>query len=148
MDAADHIGKYTASRAEQVTSSVSPKPDTLLAEETHNAPKILPIAIGTSALLNEALGFAMLIALFFTLPDDIQGTLESVTFYPVISIYTYATGLTQGGTALVRHSQQLIEQHSASNLDMLTLKLQTAIMICTQVFGAIGVMATASRMIW
>ena len=71
------------------------------AEETQNAPKILPIAIGTSIILNGVLGFCMLLAILFSMPDDIQGTLNSITEYPFIDIYTYTTGSNQGGTALV-----------------------------------------------
>jgi choline transport protein len=72
-----------------------------IAEETHNAAKILPIAIGTSTILNGILGFAMLLALLFSMPDDIQATLASDTYYPFITIYAYATQSNQGGTALV-----------------------------------------------
>lgn len=53
-------------------------------------------------LLNGTLGFAMLIALVFCMPSDIQGTLNSDTLYPFMNIYTYAVGSNAGATAMVR----------------------------------------------
>ena len=44
----------------------------------------------------------MLIALLFAMPSDIQGTLNSTTQYPYMSIYTHAVGSNAGGTAMVR----------------------------------------------
>lgn len=58
--------------------------------------------MGVSTMLNGTLGFAMLIALLFCMPSDIAGTLDAVTFYPFMSIYTYAVGSTAGATAMVR----------------------------------------------
>ena len=57
--------------------------------------------MGISTMLNGTLGFAMLIALLFCMPTDISNLLEAVTFYPFMSIYTYAVGSTAGGTAMV-----------------------------------------------
>ena len=52
-------------------------------------------------MLNGTLGFAMLIALMFCMPSDIPETLEAVTFYPFMSIYSYAVGSDRGATAMV-----------------------------------------------
>ena len=57
--------------------------------------------MGISTMLNGILGFAMLIALLFCMPSDISDLVEAVTFYPFMSIYTYAVGSTAGGTAMV-----------------------------------------------
>ena len=54
-------------------------------------------------MLNGTLGFAMLIALMFCMPSDIPETLEAVTFYPFMSIYSYAVGSDRGATAMVSH---------------------------------------------
>ena len=61
-------------------------------------------------MLNGTLGFAMLIALLFCMPSDIAGTLEAVTFYPFMSIYTYAVGSTAGATAMVRSMTGVLYQ--------------------------------------
>ena len=55
-------------------------------------------------MLNGTLGFAMLIALMFCMPSDIAETLDAVTFYPFMSIYSYAVGSDRGATAMVSSS--------------------------------------------
>ena len=75
------------------------------AEEIQNAPRVIPLSIGISTLLNGSMGFAMLIALLFCMPNDIQSVMNSETYYPFMSIYTYAVGSTSGATALVSPSQ-------------------------------------------
>ena len=77
------------------------------AEEIHDASKVVPIAIGTSIVLNGCLGFAMLLALLFCQSDDIQATLDSETYYPFISIYAYAVQSNSGGTALVSYVRRM-----------------------------------------
>ncbi|CAD6573229.1 MAG: hypothetical protein ASARMPREDX12_005912 [Alectoria sarmentosa] len=72
-----------------------------IAEEIQNAPRVIPLSIGISTLLNGSMGFAMLIALLFCMPNDIQSVMNSETYYPFMSIYTYAVGSTSGATALV-----------------------------------------------
>ena len=57
--------------------------------------------MGVSTTLNGTLGFAMIIALMFCMPSDIPETLETVTFYPFMSIYAYAVGSDRGATAMV-----------------------------------------------
>ncbi|CAD6589895.1 MAG: hypothetical protein ASARMPRED_004307 [Alectoria sarmentosa] len=72
-----------------------------IAEEIQNAPRVIPLSIGISTLLNGSMGFAMLIALLFCMPNNIQSVMNSETYYPFMSIYTYAVGSTSGATALV-----------------------------------------------
>lgn len=71
------------------------------AEEIRNAPKVIPLSMLASNLLNGSLGFGMLIALLFVMPNDISSVLDSTTFYPFISIYAYAVGSNAGATGLV-----------------------------------------------
>ena len=47
------------------------------AEEIENAPRIIPLRMGISILLNGSLGFAMLIVLLFPMPSDVQSILDS-----------------------------------------------------------------------
>ena len=62
---------------------------------------MIPLSIGVSTVLNGTLGLAMTIALLFCMPSDIPDTLDAVTFYPFMSIYTYAVGSKAGATAMV-----------------------------------------------
>ena len=83
------------------TSRTKLKPHSCKAEEIQNAPTVIPLSIGISTLLNGSLGFAMLIALLFCMPSDIPSILNSETYYPFMSVYTYAVGSTSGATAMV-----------------------------------------------
>ena len=71
-------------------------------------------------MLNGTLGFAMIIALLFCMPSDIPDTLDAVTFYPFMSIYTYAVGSTAGATAMVSSLTEILHRKasSAMQLDM------------------------------
>ncbi|KAL8712513.1 MAG: hypothetical protein Q9220_003361 [cf. Caloplaca sp. 1 TL-2023] len=80
--------------------------------------------MGVSAILNGTLGFAMLLALLFCMPSDIESILDSKTYYPFMDIYKYAVGSTSGATAMV------------------------CVIIVTQFFACISVLATTSRMLW
>lgn len=71
------------------------------AEEIQNAPYVIPLSMGVSTMLNGTLGFAMIIAVLFCMPSDLPDTLDAVTFYPFMSIYTYAVGSKAGATAMV-----------------------------------------------
>lgn len=62
---------------------------------------MIPLSIGISTILNGTLGFAMILALLFCMPSDIPDTLDAVTYYPFMSIYTYAVGSKAGATAMV-----------------------------------------------
>ena len=79
-------------------------PCTCKAEEIKNAPTVIPLSMGISTLLNGSLGFAMLIALLFCIPSDASSILNSETYYPFMSIYTYAVGSKSGATAMVSPS--------------------------------------------
>ena len=50
------------------------------AEEIENAPRIIPLRMGISILLSGDLGFAMLIALLFSMPSDVQSILNSENY--------------------------------------------------------------------
>lgn len=71
------------------------------AEEIQNAPYVIPLSMGVSTMLNGTLGFAMIIAVLFCMPSDLPDTLDAVTFYPFMSIYTYAVESKAGATAMV-----------------------------------------------
>ena len=88
-------------RQNNPVSMIRSLPDRYVAEEIQNAPTVIPLSMGISTLLNGTLGFAMLIALLFCMPSNIQDTLNSETYYPFISIYTYAVGSKSGATAMV-----------------------------------------------
>lgn len=60
--------------------------------------------MGVSTLLNGTLGFAMLLALLFCMPNDINSVLTSNTYYPFMNIYAYAVGSNAGATAMVSPS--------------------------------------------
>lgn len=72
---------------------------------------------------NGTLGFAMLIALLFCL-GNIQLDLESPTGNPFIEIFFQATQSSGGATGM------------------------TVVILVAQIFAAIGLLATASRMTW
>lgn len=72
-----------------------------IAEEMQNAQKMIPVSMLSAVALNGSLGFAMLLALLFSMGDIVEQT-SSDTGYPFIDIYTYAVGSVQGGTTLVR----------------------------------------------
>ena len=73
--------------------------------------------------INGILGFAMLIAILFC-AGDVNAALKSPTGYPFIEIFQQATQSTGGATAM------------------------TAVIASMLIFGAIGILATASRMLW
>ena len=62
---------------------------------------VIPMSMGVSTLLNGTLGFAMLLALLFCMPNDIESVLDSETNYPFMNIYAYAVGSTKGANAMV-----------------------------------------------
>ena len=57
--------------------------------------------MGASTLLNGTLGLAMLLAIPFCMPADIESVLGSDTYYPFMNIYAYAVGSTKGATSMV-----------------------------------------------
>ena len=54
----------------------------------------------SSISINGAMGFGMLLAVLFSM-GDIEAATESDTGYPIIDIFTFATGSISGGTGLV-----------------------------------------------
>lgn len=74
-------------------------------------------------LINGALGFAMLIAVLFCL-GNLDNALNTPTGFPFMEIFAQATGSNGGATAM------------------------SCIILVAQIFAAIGLLATASRMTW
>ncbi|KAK0122768.1 hypothetical protein ONS96_009803 [Cadophora gregata f. sp. sojae] len=94
-----------------------------MSEEIHNASTVVPNVMMFSLVLNGVLGFAMLIAVLFCL-GSIDDALATPTGFPFIEIFLQATNSTAGATAM------------------------TCIVMLLMAAAAIGVMATASRMLW
>ncbi|TVY18172.1 Choline transport protein [Lachnellula arida] len=94
-----------------------------MAEEIHNASTIVPWAMISTVVLNGVMGFGMLVALLFCL-GDIDDALTSPTGFPFIEIFRQATNSNAGTTVMT----------------VLIMGLVTA--------AAIGIMATASRLLW
>ncbi|KAF4630595.1 hypothetical protein G7Y89_g7543 [Cudoniella acicularis] len=95
-----------------------------IAEEIQDAPRVIPLSMGVSNVLNGAMGFIILLALLFCMPNDVNAVLNDITLFPFIGIFQYAVGSQAGGTAL------------------------TCIIVVTEVFATVGALATASRMLW
>ncbi|KAF8867268.1 amino acid transporter-like protein [Acephala macrosclerotiorum] len=94
-----------------------------MSEEIHNASTVVPQVMLSSIMLNGVMGFALLIALLFCL-GDIDAALASPTGFPFIEIFVQATNSNAGATAM------------------------TAIILVLMAAAAIGIMATASRLLW
>ncbi|TVY55613.1 Choline transport protein [Lachnellula suecica] len=94
-----------------------------MAEEIHNASTIVPWAMFGSVILNGIMGFGMLIAVLFCL-GDLDDALTSPTGFPFIEIFHQATNSNAGATVM------------------------TALIMCLLLAAAIGIMATASRLLW
>lgn len=95
-----------------------------MAEEVQNASVTVPRATVMSIMVNGALGFGMLIGILFSLGDDLKSLLKSPYGYPFIQIFMNSTRSRSATTVL------------------------TAILLALIFFSTIGVVATASRMIW
>ncbi len=61
-----------------------------------------------SIFINGIMGFAMLLAVLFCM-GDIEAATQSVTGYPFIDIFTFASGSVAGGTGLVSISLVLLD---------------------------------------
>lgn len=94
-----------------------------MSEEIHNASTVVPWAMITTIVLNGILGFALLIALLFCL-GDINDALNSSTGFPFIEIFKQATNSNAAATGM------------------------TCIILTILFAAAIGIMATASRLLW
>jgi choline transport protein len=97
--------------------------NSLPAEEIHNASTIVPWAMVSTVALNGVMGFAMMIALLFCL-GDINDALTSPTGFPFIEIFRQATNSNAGTTVM------------------------TCLIMSLMIAAAIGIMATASRLLW
>ncbi|KAH6707652.1 amino acid/polyamine transporter I [Leptodontidium sp. MPI-SDFR-AT-0119] len=94
-----------------------------MSEEIHNASTVVPNVMMFSLLLNGVLGFSMLIAILFCL-GSIDDALATPTGFPFIEIFLQATNSRGGATVM------------------------TCIVMLLMAAASIGVMATASRMLW
>ena len=72
------------------------------AEEIEHASVIIPRSMLGTVFLNGSLGFAMLVAVLFSM-GNISGALETPTKYPFIEIFSQGTRSTKGATAMVSH---------------------------------------------
>ncbi|KAM3088566.1 hypothetical protein ACMFMG_000203 [Clarireedia jacksonii] len=70
-----------------------------LAEEIHDAPRVLPFSIWTAFVFNCVLGFAMLIAVLFCI-KDVESATYSVTGFPVLDIFVSAMESVKVGSAM------------------------------------------------
>lgn len=94
-----------------------------MAEETHDAPKIVPISIMFSVVLNGILGFGMLIASLFCL-GNLDDDINSPTGYPFMAIFLQGTGSVAGAATM------------------------SSIVSVMAICATTGMLATASRMFW
>lgn len=94
-----------------------------MSEEIHNASTVVPWAMISTIVLNGVLGFALLIALLFSL-GDINDALTSPTGFPFIEIFRQVTNSNAAATGM------------------------TCIILIILFAAAIGIMATASRLLW
>ena len=92
-----------------------------MSEEIKNAPIIVPRSILVSVLLNGVLGFAMLLAELFCLGDPSASLNQQ---YPFMNIFLQATNSVTGAAIMV------------------------SIMIVLTLCSTIGLLASASRMLW
>ncbi|KAE9377008.1 amino acid transporter [Stipitochalara longipes BDJ] len=94
-----------------------------MSEEIQNASTVVPWVMISSIMLNGTLGLALLIALLFCL-GDIDNALNSPTGFPFIEIFVQATNSKAGSTVM------------------------TSLILVLLAAAAIGIMATASRLLW
>ncbi|KAF2279837.1 amino acid transporter [Westerdykella ornata] len=98
---------------------------THMAEEIENSAVVIPRAMVLSVFINGLTGYAMLIAVCFCM-GPLEELLSGTFPFPFLLILMKITGSTAATTALVCAS----------------------IIIITGISGSIGLMATASRMLW
>jgi choline transport protein len=96
-----------------------------MAEEIQSAATVVPKAIMYSIVINGALAFAMVIAMFVS-ASDLMASLEAghVLFYPFLDIFRQAVNSTTAACAMA------------------------AVILIMGISSGVGVYATASRMIW
>lgn len=94
-----------------------------MAEEIENAAVVIPRSMIMAVAINGVLGFSIIIAVLFCLGDP-QAALETPTGFPFIEIFTQAVQSKAGASAM------------------------TAVIIWAMFAANIGLLATASRMLW
>jgi choline transport protein len=94
-----------------------------MSEEIVNAQVTVPRSILMSVIINGTLGFGMLLALLFCL-GNLDDALDTPTGYPFIEIFQQATNSLVGSA------------------------LMTSIIIALALCATVGIMASASRMLW
>jgi choline transport protein len=94
-----------------------------MAEEVANSTRIVPRSLVFSLLLNGSLGFAILVV-FLVSAGDLEMILESGSQFPFIDILASCLGSIGAATTLV------------------------VVLIILNICSAIGLMSSASRMIW
>ncbi|CAG8981811.1 hypothetical protein HYALB_00004754 [Hymenoscyphus albidus] len=94
-----------------------------IAEEIQQASKVVPFAIWFSTLFNGVLGFSMMMAVLFSIPDFVAAT-EATTGFAFINVFVTALGSTSAATALI------------------------IVVTAINIFSVSGVIATASRTLW
>lgn len=96
-----------------------------MCEEIVDAAVNVPRAIIASLLINGILGLGMLVAILFRMGDpDAALAAQQTIGYPFIEIFIQATGSKAGSSVM------------------------TAILIVLAISASVGIVATASRMIW
>lgn len=70
------------------------------AEEIEGAANVMPKAMLLGCMINGALGFAMLLAVLFSL-GDINAALKTPTGYPFMEIFAEGVGSNGGATPMV-----------------------------------------------
>ncbi|KAI9649900.1 hypothetical protein NHQ30_002484 [Ciborinia camelliae] len=78
------------------------------AEEINQASKVIPFSIWFSTLFNGILGFSMMIAVLFSIPDIVAAS-QSNTGFPFMEIFRTALGSKRGANVLVGFSQKTEE---------------------------------------
>jgi choline transport protein len=94
-----------------------------MAEEVHDAQRVIPLSLMFSITVNGVLGFAMLIATLFCM-GNLQNAIDTPTGYPFIEIFLQATGSIVGTAAM------------------------SSIIVVMGICATVGMLATASRQFW
>ncbi|TVY19970.1 Choline transport protein [Lachnellula arida] len=94
-----------------------------MAEEIEDAAVVIPKSMIASVAINGVFGFSIIIAVLFCLGDQ-DAALNTPTLYPIIEIFTSAVQSNAGGSAMM------------------------AVLILAMIFANVGLLATASRMLW
>jgi choline transport protein len=94
-----------------------------MSEEIYNPSLVVPRSIMLSILLNGTIGFAMVVALLFSI-GNLENALSTNTGYPFMEIFLQATNSVGGSTAMAA--------------------IVTSLAVC----ATVGILASSSRMFW